>query len=74
MDKSREKCLYFINLNPEAQAGNKFRKLAESGEIVVSELLFCDADTPLTMGQVKKGMDLSCYGPDDERCPGFVTK
>ena len=73
MGKSRENCWYFRNLNLEGYAENRFKKLAANGDIIINGLLICDANTPITMSQINKELDLSCYGPDDSRCPGFKS-
>ncbi len=70
------KCFYLLDLSKAPRA----REIIVNGlvkyDLSVGKGMWCDALTPISEESMLKdgSLDLTCYGPDDPRCPGYLEK
>jgi hypothetical protein len=70
----RTKCFYYSSL--EVSSG--VRDIINQGLVkynqVIGEGHFCDYVTPISVNEIPidGSLDMTCYGPDDPKCPGFL--
>jgi hypothetical protein len=67
----KEDCFHYLNLS----GATRVRELVLAGRLAVDGQYYCDQKTPIAEVHIPPGgMDLNCYGPGSESCPGFLHK